>query len=62
MREYKVFMKDPNTAPVQVHAADVNVESTDVAVFFNFVTEPDEDDACVTVAAVPFDEVRYITS
>jgi hypothetical protein len=67
MPEYKVYFKDAVDQPLRVSAYDVEVmqEVADKAsgeAYFNFVTAPDKDDHQTTVAAVPFGEVKYITS
>lgn len=63
MRKYQVLLKG-NSRPVEVQAADVELNSTDsdpLTAFWNFLSDTDDDDA-VTVAAFPYANVEYIVS
>jgi hypothetical protein len=69
MRQYKVFLKDA-PEPLLISAEDVNLVSADgpsMGVFLNFWQFGGADAKGTrgedfTVAAVPLEEVRYVTS
>lgn len=73
MPSYKVILKDEAKTELRITADDVeldgrddedgdgNITAADGSSFFNF-TKVDSDGDAITVAAIPFGHVLYITS
>jgi len=68
MRSYKVFFRD-GSEQVSISAYDVDLILTDSAdhveqkpIDYNFFTEETDKIASISIARVPFELVKYITS